>query len=307
MEVKVQSVKPKGIRMEPNEIAVKVGGTIAFSKTNTVEKLRSLFEENLQILRQTLHPIKLPEFRHTQIVLPSKPILAKHLNPLWDLHLQRFACITKSFETSLKYKIENTHRLRRHRKEFQDLKVKANQDLQERLMIEARIKVKEAWIDSLEKAREILGEDTYDIDVLCEKMVKRICIEIPTEKILQSFEEEGNGTDDYHLILHLKAVQFDFRMKKEIISAMLKEQDTQYELASTEKMARLYSEIIAEEEKEIHAARDSIQKELQKIEKEMEKFKSSETKPMQIAVDLALQMARESLWNNGLVEIASIC
>jgi len=301
MEVKVQSTKPKGVRVEPNEIAVKVGGTIAFSKTNTVDKLRSLFEENLQLLRQG-KDIKLPEFRKVQIVQPSKPIFAKQLQPVWDLHLQRFTCITKSFETSLRFKIENTQRLRKHRKEFQELKEKASQDLQERLMLEARNKVKESWIQSLEKAREILKEDTYDIDTLCEKMVKHLCIDIPVKEILESFDSMEEKEGSYQLLLDLKAVQFDFRMKKEIITAMIKDQDVQFDTASTEKMAQLYSQIINEEEKEIQSARESIQKELHDIE---EMLKKPHEKSMQIAVDLALQMARESLWNNGLYAIST--
>jgi hypothetical protein len=146
-------------------------------KVNTVERLRSDFEESVSSLRIGPSTEDIQTKLDFEINLGECPlalssyhsILQTLLKLMWETHKRKYSAIAQGFKSALEEKIKNTQKLisqKRQLKESNDSLIKTFQVESVRLAI---VNFEEKWALELQAAREKFQDPTAGIEVLVSK------------------------------------------------------------------------------------------------------------------------------------------
>jgi hypothetical protein len=181
MDIRLPSQKQHGpkiktVAVEELQVNLKTKETKE-NKVNTVERLRSDFEESVSSLRIGPSTEDIQTTLDFEINLGECPlalssyhsILQTLLKLMWETHKRKYSAIAQGFKSALEEKIKNTQKLisqKRQLKESNDSLLKTFQVESVRLAI---VNFEEKWSLELQAAREKFQDPTAGIEVLVSK------------------------------------------------------------------------------------------------------------------------------------------
>jgi len=181
MDIRLTSQKQHGpkiktVAVEELQVNLKTKETKE-TKVNTVERLRSDFEESVSSLRIGPSTEDIQTTLDFEINLGECPlalssyhsILQTLLKLMWETHKRKYSAIAQGFKSALEEKIKNTQKLisqKRQLKESNDSLLKTFQIESVRLAI---VNFEEKWSLELQAAREKFQDPTAGIEVLVSK------------------------------------------------------------------------------------------------------------------------------------------
>jgi hypothetical protein len=180
MEVTLPTVKSSGMKIKT------VGQELSVSlktkehkeqKVNTVEKLRSSFEESISSLRMGPSIEDISVGIEFDISLGECPlalgnyhsILQTLIKLMWETHKRKYSAILQGFKGALEEKIYNTKKIliqKRQLKESNDALIKS---FQMESVKQAILNFEEVWAIDLQAARDKFEDPTAGIEVLVSK------------------------------------------------------------------------------------------------------------------------------------------
>jgi hypothetical protein len=146
-------------------------------KVNTVEKLRSSFEEAISSLRMGPSTEDISTGLEFEINLGECPlslsnyhtILQTLLKLMWETHKRKYCAIAQGFKGALEEKVRNTQKILVQKRQLKESNDSLLKTFQVEAVRQAIVKFEEAWSEDLAAARDKFADPTAGIETLVSK------------------------------------------------------------------------------------------------------------------------------------------
>jgi hypothetical protein len=211
MDIKLQGESTKKglkVKVESDEIAVKLGKTTSLTNTQSNVKLKSLFEEMVTSMRNGTPLPSIPTLPRDNLS-KNKPecpsfssqhaILQSLLKLVWETHLTRYKEIVFTFEEAVQMKVENTKRICEFNNTLEKNKTVILEEVHENSILELKKEYRSLWADKLLVIQELLSSNSHDVSELLELLIAKAVddlkvdmssLEVDLDKSLGLFRQE---------------------------------------------------------------------------------------------------------------------
>jgi hypothetical protein len=211
MDIKLQGDSTKKglkVKVESDEIAVKLGKNTSLSNTQSNVKLKSLFEEMVTSMRNGTPLPSFPTLPRDSLS-KNKPecpsfssqhaILQSLLKLVWETHLTRYNEIVFTFEEAIQMKVENTKRICEFNNTLEKNKTLILEEVHENSILELKKEYRSLWADKLLAIQELLNSNSHDVSELLELLIAKAVddlkvdmtsLEVDLDKSLGLFRQE---------------------------------------------------------------------------------------------------------------------
>lgn len=183
MDVKLRGDKPLKIKLESDEMAVRIGKqSLPSSTTSSNAKLKANFEESITLLRNFQKPTfpLLPSKVDDTVLVPEcpslndqHPILKTLLKLIWETHENKYMSIVTTFQEATKMKVENTKRIRQFTEQLQTSQDTLLKELHENELQKIKEEFRSLWANEIQVVQSVLKTDSTDIDELLDQLIQR--------------------------------------------------------------------------------------------------------------------------------------